>query len=142
MIRGGSYPPTDAIRCYRSTLGGDEFVALLSNVKDVANATIAADRIAKSISGKFEIQGHSLNTSCCLGISIFPDHSDDCETLIKFADQAMYCAKGNGGNGLRFFTEDLNAQAVARLTLENDLRLAIERGQFFLVYQPQMEIAS
>jgi diguanylate cyclase (GGDEF)-like protein len=123
-------------------VGGDEFVALLSNVKDVADATISADRIVKSISGKFEIEGHSLNTSCSLGISIFPDHSDDCETLIKFADQAMYCAKENGGNGLRFFTEDLNAQAVARLTLENDLRLAIERAEFFLVYQPQMEIAS
>ena len=123
-------------------VGGDEFVVVLSGVKGEAEAATAASRIVKTITGKFVVQGHSLNTSCSLGISMFPQHSDDCDTLIKYADQAMYTAKENGRNNFRFFKEDMNTQVVKRLTLENDLRLAIEREEFFLVYQPQMEISS
>jgi predicted signal transduction protein with EAL and GGDEF domain len=123
-------------------VGGDEFVVVLSGVKGEAEAATAASRIVKTITGKFVVQGHSLNTSCSLGISMFPQHSDDCDTLIKYADQAMYSAKENGRNNFQFFKEDMNTQVVKRLTLENDLRLAIEREEFFLVYQPQMEISS
>ena len=79
----------------------------------------------------FVIQGHSLSISCSLGISIFPEHGADSETLIKNADAAMYTAKESGRNNFRFFTADMNAQAVERLTLENGLRLALERKNFF-----------
>ena len=64
------------------------------------------------------------------------------ETLIKNADAAMYSAKDNGRNNFRFFTEEMNAQVVERLTLENSLRLALEEKELFLVYQPQMDIAT
>lgn len=123
-------------------MGGDEFVVVLIGVKDEAEAATAASRIVKTITGKFVVRGHSLNTSCSLGISMFPQYSDDCEDLIKYVDQAMYWAKENGRNNFQFFKEDMNTQVVKRLTLENDLRLAIEREEFFLVYQPQMEISS
>jgi diguanylate cyclase (GGDEF)-like protein/PAS domain S-box-containing protein len=123
-------------------LGGDEFLIVLTTVKDVADAAVAADRIVKSMTAGFVVQGHPLNISCSLGISIFPEHGEDSETLIKNADAAMYSAKENGRNNFRFFTEEMNAQVVERLTLENSLRRALDKRELFLVYQPQMDIAT
>jgi diguanylate cyclase len=90
----------------------------------------------------FVVQRHSLNVSSSIGISIFPEHGADGETLIKNADSAMYSAKNNGRNNFRFFMEDMNAQVVERLALENSLRLALPQKELFLVYQPQMDIAT
>jgi EAL domain-containing protein (putative c-di-GMP-specific phosphodiesterase class I) len=90
----------------------------------------------------FVVQGHPVNVSCSIGVSIFPEHGADVETLIKNADAALYSAKENGRNRFRFFTEDMNAQAVERLTLENSLRLALAQKELFLMYQPQMDIAT
>jgi EAL domain-containing protein (putative c-di-GMP-specific phosphodiesterase class I) len=83
-----------------------------------------------------------LNLTCSIGVSLFPDDGADSETLLKNADLAMYCAKENGRNNCQFFTPELNARAVERLTLENSLRVAVEKQELFLVYQPQLEIAS
>jgi len=123
-------------------LGGDEFVIVLTSVKEVSDAAVAAERIVKGMTDGFVVEGHPLSISCSLGISVFPEHGTNSETLIKNADAAMYCAKENGRNTFRFFTEDMNAQAVERLTLENSLRLALVRKELFLVYQPQIEIAT
>jgi EAL domain-containing protein (putative c-di-GMP-specific phosphodiesterase class I) len=83
-----------------------------------------------------------VNITCSLGISIFPEHGTDPETLMKNADAAMYSAKQNGRNNFRFFTDEMNAQVVERLTLENSLRLALEKKELFLMYQPQMDMAT
>jgi diguanylate cyclase (GGDEF)-like protein/PAS domain S-box-containing protein len=123
-------------------VGGDEFLIVLTAVKEVADAAVAAKRLMDTITAEFVVQGHSLGISCSVGISIFPEHGRDGETLIKNADAAMYCAKESGRNNFRFFTDDMNAQAVERLTLENGLRLALEKKELFLEYQPQMEIAT
>jgi diguanylate cyclase (GGDEF)-like protein/PAS domain S-box-containing protein len=123
-------------------LGGDEFLLLLTHVKDVPDAAVAAERLMDAITTEFVIQGHIFNVSCSVGISIFPEHGADPETLIKNADAAMYSAKDNGCDNFRFFTADMNAQILERLTLENRLRLALEKKQLFLVYQPQVDIAS
>ena len=123
-------------------LGGDEFLIVLTAIKDVADAAVAGERLMDAMSAEFVVQGHSLSISCSLGISIFPEHGEDSETLIKHADAAMYCAKGNGRNNFQFFTEEMNAQVVERLTLENSLRLALDGKELFLLYQPQMEIAT
>ena len=122
-------------------LGGDEFVVVLSAV-DVAGAAVAADRLMKMMSSEFTVQGHLFSASCSVGISLFPDHGPDGETLIKHADAAMYCAKENGRNSLQFFAQEMNNRAVERLTLESSLRLAIERHELFLVYQPQCDVAT
>jgi diguanylate cyclase (GGDEF)-like protein/PAS domain S-box-containing protein len=123
-------------------LGGDEFLIMLTDVKDVPDVAVAAERLMDAMTAAFVVQGHSLNIGCCIGISIFPDHGADGETLIRRADAAMYSAKEYGRNHFRFFTEDMNTQVVERLTLENSLRLALENGELFLVYQPQMDIAT
>jgi diguanylate cyclase (GGDEF)-like protein/PAS domain S-box-containing protein len=123
-------------------LGGDEFLIMLTNVKEIADAAAAAGRIMNAMTAEFVVQGHSLSLSCSVGISIFPEHGADGETLIKNADAAMYCAKDNGRNNSRFFTEDMNAQLVERLTLENSLRTALEKKELFLVYQPQIDIGT
>ncbi len=123
-------------------LGGDEFLIVLTNQKDTPDVAVAAERFMDAMTAGFDVQGHSLSVSCSLGISIFPEHGSDSEALIKNADAAMYSAKDRGRNNIQFFTADMNVQAVERLTLENGLRLALDRKEFFLVYQPQMEIST
>jgi diguanylate cyclase (GGDEF)-like protein/PAS domain S-box-containing protein len=123
-------------------LGGDEFLVVLNDVKSIPDAAIAAERLMDTMTTEFVVQDHSLSIGCSVGIAIFPEHGADCETLIKNADAAMYNAKENGRNNFQFFTDDMNAQVVKRLTLENGLRSAMAKGEFFLVYQPQMSIAT
>src|ERR1017187_6281741 len=123
-------------------LAGDEFLIVLTDVKNIPDAAVAAERFMNAMTAEFVVQGHPLSIRCSLGISIFPEHGADGETLIKNADEAMYCAKDYGRDNFRFFTEDMNAQAVERLTLESSLRLALDRQELFLVYQPQMDIGT
>src|SRR5580704_12126970 len=123
-------------------VGGDEFLIVLTRLKDLTDVTLAAKRLMDAMTHEFVVQGHPLSVSYSLGICLFPEHGADSEALIKNADAAMCCAKGKGRNNFRFFTEDMNAQAVERLTLESSLRLALDKKEFFLVYQPQLDIAT
>jgi diguanylate cyclase (GGDEF)-like protein/PAS domain S-box-containing protein len=123
-------------------VGGDEFILVLNDVKSASDAAVAAERLMDAMTAEFVVQGRSLNIGCSLGISIFPEHGADGETLIKNADAAMYSAKEYGRNNFQFFTSDMNAQVMERLTLENSLRLALAKKELFLVYQPQVDIAS
>jgi len=123
-------------------LSGDEFLIMLTQVKDIPDAAVAAERLMDSMTAEFIVQGNPISIGCSLGISIFPEHGADGETLTKNADAAMYSAKENGRNNFRFFTSDMNDEVVERLTLEHSLRMALGREELFLVYQPQLEIAS
>ena len=123
-------------------VGGDEFLIMLTHVKDSPDAAVAAERLMDTMCRPFAIQGHTLTISCSIGISIFPEHGADGEALVKNADAAMYNAKANGRNNLRFFTSDMTAEVMERLTLENSLRSAMGKDELYLVYQPQMEIAT
>jgi diguanylate cyclase (GGDEF)-like protein/PAS domain S-box-containing protein len=123
-------------------LGGDEFLIMLTHLKNIPDAAVAAERLMDAMTAEFIVQGRSLNIGCSVGISIFPEHGADADHLIKNADAAMYGAKENGRNNFRFFTEEMNAQVVERLTLENSLRLALDKQELFLMYQPQIEIAT
>jgi diguanylate cyclase (GGDEF)-like protein/PAS domain S-box-containing protein len=123
-------------------LGGDEFLITLTQVRDLSDVAVAAERLMDVMATAFVVQGHSLNVSCSVGVSIFPEHGTDCETLIKNADAAMYGAKDRGRNNFRFFEEDMNVHAMERLSLERSLRFALEREEMFLVYQPQMDVAT
>jgi diguanylate cyclase (GGDEF)-like protein/PAS domain S-box-containing protein len=123
-------------------VGGDEFLVVLTDVKDGTDAAIAAEKIMDAMIAELVIQGRSFSVSCSMGISIFPEHGADSETLIKNADAAMYSAKESGRNTFQFFSEKMNAEVVERLTLEHGLRAALDKKEFFLVYQPQMDMAT
>ncbi len=123
-------------------LAGDEFLIVLTDVKNIHDAAVAAERFMDAMTAEFVVQGHPLSISCSLGISIFPEHGTEGEILIKNADAAMYCAKDYGRDNFRFFTEEMNAQVVERLTLESSLRLALDKKELFLAYQPQMDIGT
>jgi diguanylate cyclase (GGDEF)-like protein len=123
-------------------LGGDEFLVLMTGISQTADALVVAERIVKSMSAEFVIEGQSLNVTCSLGISIFPDNGADIEALFKNADLAMYSAKEHGRNTIRVFTQEMNVQAMERMTLESSLRLAVERNELYLVYQPQEDLAT
>jgi diguanylate cyclase (GGDEF)-like protein/PAS domain S-box-containing protein len=123
-------------------VGGDEFLVMLTGVKNGAEAMAAARRMMSAMARTVIVHDRPLSTSCSIGISIFPEQGTDGETLIKNADAAMYCAKDDGSNKVRHFTDPTNRRAVAELTMESDLRQALAAKQFFLVYQPQMEIES
>jgi diguanylate cyclase (GGDEF)-like protein/PAS domain S-box-containing protein len=121
-------------------VGGDEFLMLLDNLKDPADAAIVASRLMVAMKPGFIVQGRSLSVGCSIGISIFPDHGEDGETLIRNADVAMYSSRANGRGNVRFFTDEMNAQVLERLNMDNNLQLALEQEEFFLVYQPQIDI--
>ena len=123
-------------------IGGDEFLIMLTHVNHISDAAVAAERLMDAMAAEFVVQDRSLSIGCSVGISIFPEHGMEADDLMKNADAAMYSAKEAGRNNFRFYTEDMNVQAVERLTLESSLRLALDKKELFLVYQPQMEMVT
>jgi diguanylate cyclase (GGDEF)-like protein len=121
-------------------LGGDEFVVVLGTVADSTDAAIAADRIKRGMGLDFDVNGTILSISCTIGISLFPDDGDDAEALLKNADAALFCAKEAGRNQWQFFTPEMNGRALERLKTQTALRQAVAKQQFFLEYQPQLDI--
>ncbi len=129
------------ITCVRSAdtvsrQGGDEFVVLLSEMAQPEDAAISARRLLQAIAEPHLIDGHDLHVTSSIGVSVFPDDGHDAETLIQNADTAMYQAKENGRQSYRFFTSAMNERAVARQSIEEGLRRALERKELALVYQP------
>jgi diguanylate cyclase (GGDEF)-like protein/PAS domain S-box-containing protein len=128
-----------------SRMGGDEFTIALSDQKNsdsAANIAIkVGERILHSLQQPFFIEQKELFLTASLGISIFPDDGKTVTELLKNSDMAMYHAKDDGRNNLQFFDEQMNKKAVELLEMENDLRYAIDRGEFELYYQPQYSTA-
>jgi diguanylate cyclase (GGDEF)-like protein/PAS domain S-box-containing protein len=123
-------------------MGGDDFLILLSSVNDAADAAIAAEQIMDAMDMPFIAQGHSISVRCSIGVSMFPEHGTDGETLMRNAEAARYSAKDLGRSNVRFFTDEMNAKAAEHLVIDRNLRLVLERNEFFLMYQPQMEMAT
>lgn len=121
-------------------MGADEFVIILTDIEKSSNITKIVSRMAATLSMPCIIDEVELRITSSIGISFYPDNGHTPEILIRHAELAMYHAKENGRNNYQFFTESLNDIVTERLSLENSLRLAIERNEFVLYYQPQINI--
>ncbi|WP_169824214.1 EAL domain-containing protein [Clostridium formicaceticum] len=123
-----------------SRMGGDEFTVLLSNIEKHQDAVKVAERMLDILKQSFTINEYELFISASIGISLYPYHGDDIETLLKNADIAMYKAKDDGRNNLQLYTSTINSYAIERLNMENNLRKAIDQNEFFLHYQPKVDV--
>ena len=121
-------------------LGGDEFVVILTEVESPTDAADVADKVISMISAPYLISGNDLRTSPSIGICIYPDDANEIGTLLKSGDVAMYHAKAKGRGNYQFFTEEMNQVVIKRQSMEADLRTAMERQQFVLYYQPQLDL--
>jgi diguanylate cyclase (GGDEF)-like protein/PAS domain S-box-containing protein len=122
-------------------LGGDEFMVILDGLHTREGAARVADSLLEAISNRLHIKGHELTLGASIGISIYPEDSNDAEELIKQADSAMYTAKRDGRNRVLYFTSEIGSEVQERLSLENQLRGAIARHEIFVHYQPEFELA-
>ena len=121
---------------------GDEFVILMPDVENAESVGLLAERILHGLQRPFLLHGHLQTISLSLGAAVAPHDGQDCETLLRNAETAMYQAKQDGRQTWRFFDSTMNQQALARLQLLNDLRQAIAQHQLQLYYQPQIDLAS
>ena len=123
-----------------SRIGGDEFMLLLPHIRNRDNASYIAQKILASLKQPFNIEGHEIFVGISIGIAVFPDDGDTIETLVKHADIAMYHAKDSGRNDYKFFTHDLQKSFTGRLAVENEMRHALDKGEFEVYYQPQVSV--
>jgi diguanylate cyclase (GGDEF)-like protein len=123
-------------------LAGDEFTLFFPVIHSVADIERVARRIAVAISEPFELYGHSVDIGASIGVAISPDHGNSIESLMRAADIAMYRAKANGGGQHCLFDSTLAAEHQAKIDTEKALTEAVQRGEFLLVMQPQVSLAT
>lgn len=121
-------------------VGGDEFVIILSIVADEDGVSSAASKILAIISEPFVIEEQELYLTTSIGVAVYPTDGADVQTLLKHADLAMYQAKDMDRNNFQFFSSDLNVKVMERMVLESSLRRALERDEFELFYQAQVDV--
>ncbi len=120
-------------------LGGDEFTIILQDIAETGDSAVVAQRVIEALSEPFQLNRFEAFIGASIGITTYPSDGKDAITMLRNADMAMYRAKESGRNAYRFFTPEMNATAVARMDLQNDLHRALERGEFSVVYQPILE---
>ena len=123
-----------------SRQGGDEFVVLLPEVEAMQDAALIAEKLIEAMAEPHLIAGNRLHVTLSIGICLYPDDGKDVETVVRNADTAMYHAKKSGRNNYQVFAADMNVRAVARQSVEQALRHALEHGEFVLHYQPKVNL--
>lgn len=123
-----------------SRVGGDEFVAVLSNVRSKEDVSLVANKIIYEVTQPINIEQHSLVVTASIGISLYPEHGRDVQGLMRIADIAMMTAKQSGQDRYHFYAGEMGADVGEHLTILNALRSATDKGQIFLVYQPQIDL--
>ncbi len=139
--------PSRLLSCVRkydtvARFGGDEFSLLLERLPNSQVVAKMAKKLIAILSEPYTIQNQTLYLTASIGISLSPDDSTDASTLIKNADTAMYRAKDTGRNNYQFYSTEMGTRAIERLSLETSLRVAMERDEFELYYQPQVSLHS
>ena len=123
-------------------LGGDEFMIILPDLKESTDAELVAEKTLSLCAHTFHIDGHELQLSASVGITIYPDDDTDPHFLVRNADLAMYQAKDDGRGTFRFFTAEMNARAHEIMMIETEMRHAIDRNEFSVHYQPLVDLTS
>jgi diguanylate cyclase (GGDEF)-like protein len=121
-------------------LGGDEFVVLLNEITDIQQVKTVAGHLLSALSKSMELSGQECRVTASIGVAMYPDDGTDEQTLTKRADIAMYLAKAEGKNDVRFFSHEISTQSLDRLTIETDLQHALERNELCLYYQPKLDV--
>lgn len=123
-------------------MGGDEFCVILNDAVLEGDALAVGQKIVAALHEPFPLAGQEVHIGTSVGIAFYPDHESDPERLLKLADMAMYRAKQNGRNQVAVYTENLEVKQERRLGLENEIRRGIDREEFKLYFQPQLDLAS
>jgi diguanylate cyclase (GGDEF)-like protein len=136
---GGEEPvvPRLPVRGRLARVGGDEFIVVLNGRTDAAKAQAAARRILSILAAPFQQESYELVVTPSIGIALYPEHGADAQSLLKNADGAMYAAKASGRNQLRLYDSAMNVRALKRLSLEMELRRAVENSSLEVYYQPK-----
>jgi len=134
-------------RCLRegdtiARLGGDEFTLLLPRVDTIDDVTVVAQKVIDVLKPSFMFEGGELHVTTSIGIALYPDDGEDVSSLLKNADIALYRAKEQGRNNYQLYAPSMNAKAFERLAMEGNLRKALERQEFTVYYQPQLDLAT
>ena len=127
---------------YHGAHGGDEFVVIQRGIDQLADVALLAARLLVEVGRPLSLAGHEIVAGLSIGISLYPEDGKDANALLKNADAAMYRAKDRGRNCFQYYSNDMTVAGLDRLELETDLRQALERGEFLLHYQPQVNIVS
>jgi diguanylate cyclase (GGDEF)-like protein/PAS domain S-box-containing protein len=125
-----------------SRLGGDEFLILLPDLVQAEDAAPILAKLMEQMQLPFYADGQEISTSVSMGVTIFPEDGTSFDSLLKKADMAMYKAKGDGRNTYRYFDDAMDVEAVEHQFIRNGLRRALERNEFVLYYQPQIDLVS
>jgi diguanylate cyclase (GGDEF)-like protein/PAS domain S-box-containing protein len=120
--------------------GGDEFVIMLWDLAEADDAAIVAQKVLDALARPFRIEGQEVHVTASIGVSVYPEDGNSSDLLLRHADAAMYLAKELGRNGFQFYTREMGKHAQERAVLENALRYALDRGEFELHYQPQVDL--
>jgi predicted signal transduction protein with EAL and GGDEF domain/FixJ family two-component response regulator len=136
----GLEPASRPVRGQMARVGGDEFIVVVCGQPGAQLAEQAAERILAALAMPFRQGSYELVVTPSIGIALFPEHGGDAQNLLKNADSAMYEAKSSGRNQLRFFNDTLNVRALKRLSLEMELRRAMEDARLEIYYQPKYEM--
>lgn len=122
-------------------LGGDEFTILLADIKSAENAGVVARKILHALLEPVTLSAQEVTVSCSIGITVAPEDSMNASVLMRNADLAMYRAKDQGRNNFQYFTDDMNIESQARMSLENELRIAVSNEDFIVHFQPQVDMS-
>lgn len=120
--------------------GGDEFIVLLPNISRAADAELVSQKLLDTLTAPFHVEGREMFVSASIGIAVYPNDGSDVDTLLKHSDTAMYYAKENGRNNYQFFSQEMNEIAAVKQAMIGDLRQALAREEFFLHYQPVVDL--
>lgn len=122
--------------------GGDEFALILPHVRDSSDLGVVASNLLRTLGEPYQLDGREYFVSVSIGIALYPDNGSDSGTLLKYADSALYLAKGKGRNNFQFYSPDLTLQAQERMALEGDLRRSLAHGELAVHYQPKVHLES